>query len=656
VIPEIGQFALIIALCIAVTQAVVPLVGAGLGIQRWVALAVPSALTQLLFVAIAYGCLTWAFLSHDFSVMYVAQNSNTNLPLIYLISGVWGGHEGSLLLWSLVLAVWTGAVAVFTPNVPRVMRARVLAVLGLVSCGFLLFILATSNPFDRLLPGALEGRDLNPLLQDIGLAIHPPMLYIGYVGFSVAFAFSIAALISGQVDSAWARWSRPWTNVAWLFLTLGIALGSWWAYYELGWGGWWFWDPVENASFMPWLVGTALMHSLAITEKRGTFKAWTALLAIFAFSLSLLGTFLVRSGVLTSVHAFASDPSRGIFILGFLVVVVGGSLTLYAWRAPLLKSAAETRLLSRDGALLLNNAFLTVVTSAILLGTLYPIAIDAMGGKISVGPPYFNLMFISLMAPLGVLIGIGMLIRWKQDSLARLGAKLKYPALLVLVVALVLSFTFTKWFWGAFFGIAMALWIAVTAAMAIYERFHNRALMSTLRSTPAGFYGMLLGHLGMAVFVIGITLTSLYTQEKDLRMAPGDTYTVAGYEFTFHGVRDFNVDNYVATRGGFSVRSESSDYQAEMFPEKRIYPVQTSTMTEAAIDAKLSRDLFIALGEPLDQEGAWAVRIYYKPFIRWIWLGAIIMAIGGLFAASDRRYRRLARSRSPLQDSARQPS
>ena len=655
-IPEIGQFALIIALCIAVTQAVVPLAGAGLGIQRWVALSIPAALAQLLFVAIAYGCLTWAFLSHDFSVVYVAQNSNTRLPLIYLISGVWGGHEGSLLLWSLVLAVWTGAVAIFTPNVPSVMRARVLAVLGLVSCGFLLFIIATSNPFDRLLPGALEGRDLNPLLQDIGLAIHPPMLYIGYVGFSVAFAFSIAALISGQVDSAWARWARPWTNVAWLFLTLGIALGSWWAYYELGWGGWWFWDPVENASFMPWLVGTALMHSLAITEKRGTFKAWTALLAIFTFSLSLLGTFLVRSGVLTSVHAFASDPSRGVFILGFLVVVVGGSLTLYAWRAPLLKSAAETRLLSRDGALLLNNAFLTVVTSAILLGTLYPIAIDAMGGKISVGPPYFNLMFISLMAPLGVLMGIGMLIRWKQDSLSRLVAKLKYPALLVLGAALVLSFAFSQWFWGAFLGIAMALWITVTAAIAIYERFHNRALMSTLRSTPAGFYGMLLGHLGMAVFVIGITLTSLYTVEKDLRMAPGDTYTVAGYEFTFHGVRDFNVDNYLATRGGFTVRSTSSDYQADMFPEKRIYPVQTSPMTEAAIDAKLSRDLFIALGEPLDQQGAWAVRIYYKPFIRCIWLGAIIMAIGGVFAASDRRYRRLARSSSPASDSARQPS
>ena len=646
-IPEIGQFALIISLCIALTQSLVPLAGAALGLQRWIALAVPAALAQLLFVAIAYACLTWAFLHHDFSVLYVAQNSNSGLPLIYRISGVWGSHEGSLLLWSLVLALWTGAVAVFTPSVPRVMRARVLAVLGLVSCGFLLFIIATSNPFERLLPAALEGRDLNPLLQDIGLAIHPPMLYIGYVGFSVAFAFSIAALMSGQVDSAWARWARPWTNVAWLFLTMGIALGSWWAYYELGWGGWWFWDPVENASFMPWLVGTALMHSLAITEKRGTFKAWTALLAIFAFALSLLGTFLVRSGVLTSVHAFASDPSRGVFILGFLVVVVGGSLTLYAWRAPLLKSAASTRLFSRDGALLLNNAFLAVVTAAILLGTLYPIAIDAMGGKISVGPPYFNLMFISLTAPLGVLIGIGMLIRWKQDSWQRLWSRLKLPVIIALALGLALALTLPHWEWGAYLGIAMALWITATAAIAVYERFRNRSLMSALRSTPAGFYGMLLGHLGIAVFIIGVSLTSLYTVEKDLRMAPGDTYTVEGYEFTFHGVRDFNVDNYVATRGGFSVNATERDYQTEMFPEKRIYPVQNNPMTEAAIDAGLTRDLFIALGEPLDQQGAWAVRIYYKPFIRWIWLGAIIMSLGGLFAACDRRYRRLVRSRNP---------
>ncbi len=649
-IPEIGQFALVVALCIAITQALVPLAGASLGVQRWVAVAVPAALAQLLFVALSYACLTWAFLQNDFSVLYVARNSNSELPLIYRISGVWGAHEGSLLLWALVLSVWTGAVALFTSTVPRIMRARVLAVLGFVSCGFLSFIIITSNPFERLLPAALDGGDLNPLLQDIGLAIHPPMLYIGYVGFAVAFAFSIAALISGQVDAAWARWSRPWTNVAWLFLTLGIALGSWWAYYELGWGGWWFWDPVENASFMPWLVGTALMHSLAITEKRGTFKAWTALLAIFAFSLSLLGTFLVRSGVLTSVHAFATDPERGVFILGFLVLVVGGSLALYAWRAPMLKSAAQTRLLSRDGALLANNILLAVVTFAILLGTLYPIAIDAMGSKISVGPPYFNFMFILLTAPLGVLMGVGMLLRWKSDSLQRLVGKLQVPAIVALLLALLLSLALPRFYWGAFAGIAMALWIAITIGLAVQERLRNRSLANALRSTPAGFYGMLLGHLGIAVFIVGVSLTSLYNQEKDLRMAPGDTYSVAGYEFTFHGVRRYNVNNYVATRGGFSVRSESGNYRVDLFPEKRTYRVQQSPMTEAAIDAGLTRDLFIALGEPLDDQGAWAVRIYYKPFIRWIWLGAIIMAIGGLFAASDRRYRRLARTASAPTD------
>ena len=650
-IPELGHFALIVALCVAVTQSVLPLVGASLGIQRWIRVAKPAALAQLLFVALAYACLTWAFLSHDFSVLYVAQNSNSELPLIYRISGVWGSHEGSLLLWSLVLAVWTAAVALFTPNVPGAMRARVLGVLGLISCGFLLFIIVTSNPFERLLPAAVEGSDLNPLLQDIGLAIHPPMLYLGYVGFSVAFAFSIAALISGQVDSAWARWSRPWTNVAWLFLTLGIALGSWWAYYELGWGGWWFWDPVENASFMPWLIGTALMHSLAITEKRGTFKAWTALLAIFAFSLSLLGTFLVRSGVLTSVHAFASDPERGVYILGFLFLVVGGSLTLYAWRAPLLKSAAKTSLFSRDSALLLNNIFLAVVTAAILLGTLYPIAMDALGSKISVGPPYFNLMFFSLTAPLGALIGVGMLIRWRGDRWTRLQARLVLLAAAAVLLALLLSAALPAWHLKAVLGLAMACWIALTAVLAIRGRLRNRSLSSALRTTPAGFYGMLLGHLGIAVFIVGVTLTSLYTVEKDLRMAPGDQYSVGGYEFTFHGVSELDIANYVATRGGFSVRSQSGGYRTELFPEKRIYRVQQSPMTEAAIDPGFTRDLFVALGEPLDDAGAWAVRIYYKPFIRWIWLGAIIMALGGLFAASDRRYRRLAPNPGLAKDS-----
>ncbi len=643
-IPEIGHFALILGLCVAAVQSVVSLAGASLGISRWIAMAKPAAITQFLCVGLSYACLTMAFLQHDFSVLYVAMNSNTELPLLYLVSGVWGAHEGSLLLWSLILCLWTAAIAVFSPGVPHIMRARVIGVLGLVSMGFLLFIILTSNPFERLFPAVAEGRDLNPLLQDIGLAIHPPLLYIGYVGFSVAFAFAIAALMSGQIDSAWARWSRPWTNVAWLFLTLGIALGSWWAYYELGWGGWWFWDPVENASFMPWLVGTALMHSLAITEKRGTFKAWTALLAIFAFSLSLLGTFLVRSGVLTSVHAFASDPERGVFILAFLVLVVGGSLILYAWRAPLLKSAAQTQLLSRETTLLLNNIFLAVATAAILLGTLYPIAIDAMGGKISVGPPYFNIVFLSLTAPLGVLIGIGMLIRWKSDTAERLISKLKLPAIAVLILALLLSFALPQWVWTACLGLAMSLWIAATIGLALYDRFKNRPFLPTLRNTPAGYYGMILGHLGIAVFIVGITLTSLYTQEKDLRMAPGDSYTVAGYRFEFNGVEERPVENYTSTTGSFTVTSDSSNYYVELKPEKRIYRVQRSPMTEAAIDAGFTRDLFIALGEPLDSSGAWAIRIYYKPFIRWIWLGAIIMALGGLFAACDRRYRQWSRS------------
>lgn len=643
-IPEIGHFALVIALFVTLIQSVLPLVGASFGISRWVALAKPAALSQLLFVAISYACLTWAFLQHDFSVLYVAANSNTELPIIFLISGVWGAHEGSLLLWMLILALWSGAVALLSPNVPQLMRARVLAVMGLVSFGFLLFILLTSNPFDRLFPAVAQGQDLNPLLQDLGLAIHPPMLYIGYVGFSVAFAFSIAALISGQVDSAWARWARPWTNIAWLFLTIGIALGSWWAYYELGWGGWWFWDPVENASFMPWLMATALMHSLAITENRGTFKAWTALLAIAVFSLSLLGAFLVRSGVLTSVHAFASDPERGVFILAFLVIVVGGSLALYAWRAPGLKSAAQTNLLSREMALLLNNIFLSVATAAILLGTLYPIAIDALGGKISVGPPYFNLVFLSLTAPLGLLIGIGMLIRWRKDTPQHLWSRIKMPAIAVLLVAFLISFALPQWFWSAFAGLAMSLWIAVTAIMAIYERFKHRALMNTLRATSGGFYGMILGHIGIAVFIVGMTLTSLYNEEKDLRMAPGDVYSVAGYDFQFNGVKQEDIKNYVSTRGHFTVTSQATDFRAELSPEKRLYRVQQSPMTEAAIDAGFTRDLFIALGEPLDDKGSWSIRIYYKPFIRWIWLGAIIMALGGLFAASDRRYRQASQS------------
>ncbi|MBT4861575.1 MAG: heme lyase CcmF/NrfE family subunit, partial [Gammaproteobacteria bacterium] len=521
-IPEIGHFALILALCISIAQTVFTILGAQFGYSRWIALARPTAYAQFGFVLLSYICLTVVFLNHDFSVLYAAQNSNTQLPIMYLISGVWGAHEGSLLLWALILSGWTAAVAFFSRSIPKVMLARVIGVLGFVAIGFLLFILVTSNPFDRLLPAAFEGRDLNPLLQDPGLVIHPPLLYLGYVGFAVPFAFAIAALLSGQVDSAWARWSRPWTSIAWLFLTLGIALGSWWAYYELGWGGWWFWDPVENASFMPWLVGTALMHSLAITEKRGTFKAWTALLAIFAFSLSLLGTFLVRSGVLTSVHAFASDPERGVFILMFLGIVVGTSLVLYAWRAPTLKSAAVTNLLSRDMALLLNNIFLTVATAAILLGTVYPIFVDAVGGKISVGPPYFNLVFLTLTAPIGVLIGVGMIVRWKSDEPLRLMSKLKIPLLISVVVGVILSLMLPEWNWQTLAGLMMALWIATTVVLALSERFKGRSIASALRSTPRGFYGMLLGHIGIASFIVGVTLVSMYNIEKDIRMAPGD--------------------------------------------------------------------------------------------------------------------------------------
>ncbi len=642
-IPEIGNFALILAFCIALAQGIFPILGAHLGYSRWVALAKPTAYGQFLFMLMSYICLTVIFINHDFSVLYAAKNSNTELPLLYLVSGVWGAHEGSLLLWALILSGWTAAVAVFNRSVPAVMLARVLGVLGFVSVGFILFILLTSNPFDRLFPAVLEGRDLNPLLQDPGLAIHPPMLYLGYVGFSVAFAFAIAALLSGQVDSAWARWSRPWTNFAWLFLTLGIALGSWWAYYELGWGGWWFWDPVENASFMPWLVGTALLHSLAITEKRGTFKAWTALLAIFAFSLSLLGTFLVRSGVLTSVHAFASDPKRGIYILIFLGVVVGASLVLYAWRAPTLKSAAVTNLLSRDMALLLNNIFLTVATAAILLGTVYPIFVDAMGGKLSVGPPYFNLVFLTLTAPIGVLIGVGMIIRWKDDKFKRLMGKLLQPLVISSVLAVLLSLMLPKWHWQALAGLMMAIWIAASVVLALTERLKGRESMTVaITSIPRGFYGMLLGHIGIAFFIVGVTLVSLYNIEKDLRMAPGDSYEMAGYTFKFNGVNMTDIDNYQAARGDFDV-THKSGYKTQLTPEKRVYRVQQNPMTEAAIDAGFTRDLFIALGEEIGHDGSWAIRIYYKPFIRWIWLGALLMSLGGLLAGTDKRYRRIAK-------------
>jgi cytochrome c-type biogenesis protein CcmF len=641
VIPELGHFCLILALCLSTVLAIVPVVGASRLIPGWIALARPLAFGQLLFMVGAYGSLTYCFLTHDFSVQYVAMNSNTALPVLYLISGVWGAHEGSLLLWALVLSCWTALVAQFSGSIPKPIVARVLGVMGMVAVGFNLFLLITSNPFERIFPAPEEGRDLNPLLQDPGLAIHPPMLYMGYVGFSVAFAFAIAALMQGRLDAAWARWSRPWTTVAWTFLTLGIALGSWWAYYELGWGGWWFWDPVENASFMPWLVGTALIHSLAATEKRGVFKTWTVLLAIFAFSLSLLGTFLVRSGVLTSVHAFASDPARGLFILIFLAVVVGGSLLLYAVKAQDVKSSASFELVSRESVILINNVLLVVTAASILLGTLYPLIIDALGlGKISVGPPYFNAVFIPLMAPIALAVGVGMLLRWKRDSLGGLAAHIRWLALASVIGGLLLPLLMPFYSWGAALGLTLALWTLATTGLSFYDRLGHQGLTwERLAKIPAGFYGMTVAHIGIAVFVVGITLTSVYSVEKDIRMAPGDSVDMSGYVFKFEGITATEGPNYSAQQGLVTVSHNGKEI-VTLEPQKREYRVQKMPMTEAAIDAGLFKDLFVAIGERLDDKGAWSLRIYYKAFIRWIWLGALFMAFGGVLGTFDKRYRK----------------
>jgi len=639
-IPELGHFSLILALCMAFVLGTLPIAGAFRSHSGWMAVARPAAFAQLFFIALSYGCLTYSCIIHDFSVAYIATNSNTALPVLYLISGVWGAHEGSLLLWALVLSCWTALVARFSTAIPQATVARVLGVMGLVSIGFILFLLLTSNPFERLFPAPLEGRDLNPLLQDPGLAIHPPMLYMGYVGFSVAFAFAIAALLEGRLDAAWARWSRPWTTIAWMFLTIGIALGSWWAYYELGWGGWWFWDPVENASFMPWLVGTALIHSLAATEKRGVFKTWTVLLAIFAFSLSLLGTFLVRSGVLTSVHAFASDPARGLFILIFLAIVVGGSLLLYAVRAPYVKSSATFEPASRETVILINNVLLVVTAASILLGTLYPLVIDALGlGKISVGPPYFNAVFIPLMAPLTIAAGLGMLLRWKKDDISAIGKRVRWIALGCVLAALLIPLLMPAYSWAAVLGLALALWTAAITFLSFSDRLGPQGFSwQRLRSVPSSFYGMTIAHIGIAVFVTGITLTSVYSVEKDIRMDPDDAVDMSGYIFQFHGVKQTRGPNYTADQAFVTVTYKGKEV-AQLEPQKRTYQVQKMPMTEAAIDAGLFRDLFVAIGEPLGDKGAWSLRIYYKSFIRWIWLGAIFMALGGLCSACDKRYR-----------------
>jgi len=657
-IPEIGNFSLILSLCLALTLAIFPMVGSINNTQGWIAMARPTAWGQFFFMAVAFGCLVSAFLTDDFSVAYVANHGNTQLPGVYKVSAVWGAHEGSLLLWAFILSSWTVAVSLFARKLPAEMLARVLSVMGMVGIGFISFMLFTSNPFDRTFPVPLEGGDLNPLLQDLGLAIHPPMLYMGYVGLSVAFSFAIAALIGGKLDAAWARWSRPWTTVAWVFLTIGITLGSWWAYYELGWGGWWFWDPVENASFMPWLVATALIHSLAVTEKRGAFKRWTVLLALVAFSLSLLGTFLVRSGVLTSVHSFASDPARGLFILVFLCIVIGGSLALYAWRAPDVSSGGGFDTASRETLLLGNNLLLVVITAFILLGTLAPLVYDALGwGKISVGFPWFNTMFVTFTPLLVVLMGMGPLMRWKHQDMSDL-ARLMRIALAVSIGAGLL--TLLPWFQqeSAWTGLAVALsvWLVCSLLLSLRQRFkHNKGAGSLGSRGTGSYYGMIMAHFGVAVFIIGITWVSLNDVENDVRMSPGQTVEMAGHAFTFEGVEAIRGTNYRAQKGTIRVHKDGREV-AVLQPEKRTYLVQTKPMTEAGIDAGFTRDIYVSLGEPLGG-GDWSLRLYYKPFVRWIWLGGILIAIGGLLAATDRRYRmKLGRNTSREGSVAKQPA
>ncbi len=638
-IPELGHLAMILALCLAVVQATLPLIGAWRGDRQWMGLAQPAAWGQFAFLGFSFACLTYAFMVDDFSVAYVAHNSNSALPWYYKFSAVWGAHEGSLLLWAFILAGWTFAVAIFSRQLPEDMLARVLGVMGLISIGFLLFLIVTSNPFERLLPQVpMDGRDLNPLLQDFGLIVHPPMLYMGYVGFSVAFAFAIAALLGGRLDAAWARWSRPWTLVAWAFLGLGIALGSWWAYYELGWGGWWFWDPVENASFMPWLVGTALIHSLAVTEKRGVFKSWTVLLAIAAFSLSLLGTFLVRSGVLTSVHAFATDPERGVFILVFLLMVVGGSLTLFALRAPVVKSQVGFGLWSRETLLLVNNLLLVVATAMILLGTLYPLLLDALSGaKLSVGPPYFNAMFVPLMAALMLTLGVGIMVRWKDTPVKWLLGMLTPVLITSVVLGGLGSLLFGDFNWAVLAVSLLAAWVVIASVRDLLDKTRHKGLLKGARSLAPSYWGMHLAHLGLAVCAIGVVLTSHQSSERDLRLAPGESLSLGGYEFVFEGAVHHEGPNFTSDKA--TIRVFDGDKQiATLHPEKRLYTVQQMPMTEAGIDAGFTRDLYVALGEPL-RDGAWAVRVHIKPFVRWIWLGALMMGLGGALAASDRRYR-----------------
>ena len=638
-IPEIGHFSLILALFVALALGTLSVIGGQTGRRDWMALARPGAQTLWVLTAFSFGCLTYAFYTNDFSVMYVANHSNSKLPDMYRIAGVWGGHEGSLLLWMMMLSSWMLAVSIFSRQLPDAMVSRVLGILALIAVGFLLFMLITSNPFLRLTDIPADGKDLNPLLQDPGLVFHPPMLYMGYVGMAVPFAFAIAALLNGRLDAAWARWSRPWATAAWVFLTLGIALGSWWAYYELGWGGWWFWDPVENASFLPWLVGTALIHSLAVTEKRGLFRNWTIVLAITAFSLSLLGTFLVRSGVLTSVHAFATDPKRGVFILLFLTVVVGGSLILFALRASKVRSGGEFSLVSRETFLLVNNVLLATSAATVLLGTLYPLLVDALNmGKLSVGPPYFNAVFVPLTVPVLVFMVIGSYARWKKDSLGELVKRLSPVAIAAVLLGCSLPLLAGPWSAVAAMGLTLALWVVLGSAVQIYRQFKDTV---NWKSTPVSFWGMHIAHIGIAVSVVGVTMVTGYETEKDVRMAMGDTVAVGGYTFRLTGIKEVAGPNYRADRGDVEL-IQGGQVLKMLHPEKRTYFSSTMPMTEAAIDSGLTRDVYVSLGERLEDgpNPAWAIRVYHKPFINWIWGGALLMALGGTVATLDRRYRK----------------
>ncbi|MCM5569895.1 heme lyase CcmF/NrfE family subunit [Burkholderiaceae bacterium FT117] len=654
---EFGHFAIALALAVAIVLGTLPLAGSwmrGATGARLMAVGQPAAHALFFLTLLGFACLTALFVENDFTVSLVATHSNLSLPLHYRVAATWGSHEGSILLWVLMLAGWTSAVAAFSGSLPAVLRARILGTMGLVAIGFLLFTLFTSNPFERIVPPPADGRDLNPLLQDPGMVFHPPLLYMGYVGLSVAFAFAVAGLLGGRFDAAWARWARPWTTVAWAFLTLGIALGSFWAYYELGWGGWWFWDPVENASFMPWLVATALIHSLAVTEKRGTFRSWTVLLAILGFSLSLLGTFLVRSGVLTSVHAFATDPTRGVFILMFLAVVIGGSLTLFAWRAQAIGNGPSFGAVSRESMLLANNIVLVVAMAAVLLGTLYPLVLDTLEmGKISVGPPYFDAVFLPLMAPALFLMAVGPLARWKNTPVPELVHRLRWAFVVAVVVSLLLPLTVDGFRPMTSLGLWFALWIAggvVVAVLGMLRGHDGRLSLRRAKLHAASVWGMHLAHLGVAVFIVGVTLVNSYTVDREQRAQPGDTIALGDYTLRFVGLEEVKGPNWDAVRGSFEVRKAGSERViAVLRPDKRSYRASGMAMTEAAIDRSLIRDVYVSMGEPVGGD-AWIVRAHVKPFVNWIWLGCVLMAIGGGFAVADRRYRRkavAAQSRSP---------